>query len=512
MLQEKTQPPFKTLPTQQQKHIIAAAIREKIENRARAGLIDFSQYIDPSQKRWYRAAHLRKIAAVLERVERGELKRVIISIAPRHWKSSIASVKFPLWYLGKHPEHSIIVASYALSLAEKYSKSIREGIQGNGRYKALYPDVRIRRDSNSASDWLLDTGYQTTLRAVGTGGGIAGYGFKLALLDDVSDPNKQSSQTETESDWDWYKNVIRTRAEPDAAIVVINNRVGVNDLVGYLLDKERNDSADPPHVWEYIEIPAQDAAGEFIWVDRFGGEYYQSLQNDAHLWQVQYQQQPTLAEGKEIKAEWFEYVERLPEGAREQVRVVDTAWTLKKTEKQDPDYTASIGSCKHEGWLYLVDPFEARLEMPATVEWIRSRKKAAPWVRFGMARAAGEKIATQFLQLLGIPTEELEAESVDLRVRLSVFIWWARMGKVKLVGDKTKWARFMVQVTGFPDMKHDDLLAVCSGLTQMHHLRIEQAPIAQVEATQREMLHTLRGATDPNEGRWMGEFPPKVGG
>lgn len=473
----QTMPPFslesvkRLTPEKKAELIRLLELRET--NRARAGLIDFACYIDKQAQQWYRAAHLRTIASVLERVERGELKRVIISVPPRHWKSSLASVKFPAWYLGKHNDHSIIIASYALSLAEKYSVSVRDTIQSNSRYKQLF-DIRVKRDSNRANDWLLETGYQTTLRAVGTGGGIAGYGFKLAVLDDVSDPNTQSSPTETAKDWEWYKNVIRTRAEPDAAIVVVNNRVGVNDLVGYLLDPERNDSADPPEDWEYVKIPAMDVVtGRYVWDARFGNEFYEKLRRDPYLWSIQYQQETEQAAGKEIRREWFEFVEQLPEGVREQCRVVDTAWTLKKTEKQDPDYTASIGSAAHEGWLYLVEPHEVRQELPETVEWIREQKRARGWVRFGMARAAGEAIGRQFLTRLGIPIEELTGERADLRVRLATFIYWARNGKVKLVGEPKRWERFLQQATAFPMAKHDDLLAVCAGLTEMHGLKID---------------------------------------
>ena len=151
---------------------------------------------------------------------------MIINVPPRHWKSSISSIKFPAWYLGKNPTHPIIVASYAKSLAEKYSRAVRDTIAGE-RFASLFPDVKVRRDSGRMDDWLLEQGYHTSFRAVGTGGGIAGHGAKLAILDDVSDPNKQSSPTETLNDWEWYKNVIRTRLEPDGAIVIVNNRVGV---------------------------------------------------------------------------------------------------------------------------------------------------------------------------------------------------------------------------------------------------------------------------------------------
>ena len=253
--------------------------------------------------------------------------------------------------------------------------------------------------------------------------------------------------------------------------------MGVNDLVGYLLDPERNDSADPPEDWHVVEIPAMNEKGDYLWEDRFSHVFYEKLQNDPVLWRIQYQQKPTLAEGDKIQRGWFEFVAQLPEGQREQKRVIDTAWTIKKTEKQDPDYTASIGSCKHEGWLYLMDPYEFRKEMPQTVEWIKAKKKETPWVQFGMAKAAGEKIATQFLTMLGVPIKELAGESVDIQLRLGVFIYWARMGRVKLVGSVEKWERFLTQAAAFPNGKHDDLLAVCAGLTEMHNLKIDVVPM-----------------------------------
>lgn len=175
--------------------------------------------------------------------------------------------------------------------------------------------------------------------------------------------------------------------------------------------------------------------------------------------------------GTEIHREWFEYVSQLPEGTREQCRVVDTAWTLKKSGN-DPDYSASIGSAMANGWLYLLDPMKARMTIPDAVNWIRDQKKLKPYVRFGVAQAAGEKISKQFLVLEGIPTEDLQAETVNIRTRLVPFINFSSRGLVKLVGDKSKWEQFLAEATAFPSGKHDDLLACCAGLTQMHGLAI----------------------------------------
>jgi phage terminase large subunit-like protein len=443
----------------------------QMQESVRNSLISFCRYVDPSQERWYGAQHLGQIADILMRVERGELKRVIIAVPPRHWKSSLASEKFPAWYLGRNPKASVIVASYAVSLAEKFSKSVRL-ILGSERYKSLF-DVEIKRDSNSADDWLLEGGYRTSFRAVGTGGGISGHGAKLIILDDVSDPNKVNSPTQTTGDWEWYKNVIRPRAENDTAIIVINNRVGVNDITGYLLDKDRNDSSDPPQDWTYIEMPAYDAATDlYLWEGKFGRDHYEKLRLDPTLWRIQYMQSPVVASGTLIHREWFEFVANLPKGASEQCRSIDTAWTVRKTNKKDPDYFASVGSCMHGGWMYLVEPFKTRMEMPDAVNWIQNEKKLKPRVRFGMAQGSGEQIAKQFLGKLGIPIEGLAAERVDIVQRLVPFISHASRGLVKLVGDPSRWEAFLDEATSFRGDRHthDDLLACCVGLMQMHGL------------------------------------------
>ena len=60
----------------------------------------------------YTAAPLHHtIAGQLERVERGEIDRLMLLVAPRHGKSRVASRRFPAYYLGRHPHKQFISAS-----------------------------------------------------------------------------------------------------------------------------------------------------------------------------------------------------------------------------------------------------------------------------------------------------------------------------------------------------------------------------------------------------------------
>ena len=69
--------------------------------------------------------HIELIAARLEAVLDGRIKRLIINVPPRSLKSVMASIAFVAWALGRNPSRQIICASYALDLAEKLAQDTR---------------------------------------------------------------------------------------------------------------------------------------------------------------------------------------------------------------------------------------------------------------------------------------------------------------------------------------------------------------------------------------------------
>ena len=67
-----------------------------------------------------------------------------------------------------------------------------------------------------------------------------GMGFNVGIIDDpVKDEEEAASQTMRDKVWDWYQKVFRTRAEPDAAIIIVMTRWHQDDLVGHLLKQLR---------------------------------------------------------------------------------------------------------------------------------------------------------------------------------------------------------------------------------------------------------------------------------
>src|ERR1700737_3598282 len=92
------------------------------EDFASSLLLSYAAYQWPG---YAAARHHKLIARKLEAVERGEIKRLMIFMPPRHGKSMLASEFFPAWYLGRNPSNYVIAATYAQDLADDFGRRVR---------------------------------------------------------------------------------------------------------------------------------------------------------------------------------------------------------------------------------------------------------------------------------------------------------------------------------------------------------------------------------------------------
>jgi hypothetical protein len=86
--------------------------------------------------------HLLAVAFRLERVRRGELRRLIINMPPRSLKSIMTSVAFPAYLLGLDPSWRLICVSYSADLAKKHSNDFRAVLKASW-YRSTFPTTRI---------------------------------------------------------------------------------------------------------------------------------------------------------------------------------------------------------------------------------------------------------------------------------------------------------------------------------------------------------------------------------
>lgn len=263
------------------------------------GLGAYSKLVTPAW-RWD-VPHLKLIDSVLDRVQRGELRFVIIELPPRHGKTEKASVRQPAYRLELTPALPIIVAAYNDKFAQKISRKIRRLVRGR---------VELSQEKNAADDWETSEG--GGVRAVGVGTGIAGLPAGLILLDDPFKSRKEAySESYRDRVWEWFTEDLYTRLEPDGAIVVTMTRRHEDDLVGRLLASENGSD------WTVIRLPAlaEDndplgrKEGEALWPERFDEKALAKIR--ATIGEVSfaslYQQRPSPAEGHIFKSAWWRF-------------------------------------------------------------------------------------------------------------------------------------------------------------------------------------------------------------
>ena len=140
------------LPLAVQRDILAKLDELGVAQEKRSAQDSFLTFVKRVWPGFVEGYHHRIIADAFERVKRGELKRVIINMPPRHTKSEFASHLFPAWYIGHYPNRYVIQASNTSDLAVDFGRKVRDTI-GDEAFREVFPGVSIHADAAAAGKW-----------------------------------------------------------------------------------------------------------------------------------------------------------------------------------------------------------------------------------------------------------------------------------------------------------------------------------------------------------------------
>lgn len=209
----------------------------QMKEKVRQEFLPFVKHVWPE---FIAGEHHRIIAEKLERVARGELKRLIINMPPRHTKSEFASYLFPAWFMGRFPNKKIIQATHTTELAVGFGRKTKNLIERDD-YKDVF-DVRLAADSKASGRWDTDRGGM--YYAVGVGSNLAGRGADLCVHPDtlVQTPAGASRAADIvpgdyvlgAGGFGRVRHVLRSR---HTATVVLNGRLRLSDFHPVLTDR-----------------------------------------------------------------------------------------------------------------------------------------------------------------------------------------------------------------------------------------------------------------------------------
>jgi len=327
-------------------------------------------------------AHIRALGAKLEAVERGEIRRLMVMMPPRHGKSMLASQIFPCWYLGRHPDAQVAQSGYSRDITLEHSRRARD-IFSSPETRRVFPSVRhqpqreaqeqVAIERQAAHEWGTKQGGR--YYAVGVQGGLTGRGAALAIIDDpVKDREEANSRIVRDKVWAWYRSTLYPRLTPTGAIILVMTRWHPDDLAGRLIAEMNSGDGD---AWDILSLPAIDIDGSALWPDRWGLAELERIEATIgpYEWAALYQQRPRPEGGSIFLRDWWAGKNRYDSTDAGMYNACYARWLSLDTafeDKASSDYTAcSVVELQPDYRIALREVYRERLLFPDLVPWTR---------------------------------------------------------------------------------------------------------------------------------------------
>jgi predicted phage terminase large subunit-like protein len=414
--------------------------------------------------------HLALLDQRLCELARGDIKRLMVFMPPRHGKSMLCSQYFPAWAIGRY-QKKVILTSYEASFASSWGRKARDVLEVWG--PAIF-NVTVS-DKSAAADWWELAGSDGAMMTAGMGGPITGKGGNILIIDDpVKNAEEARSLTIREKQWEWFASTAYTRMEPEweshaaytGAILLIMTRWNADDLAGRLLKRQ----AEGGDAWHVVEMPALAEHDEYVKLD--GGIVYERKQGEAlfpqrfptdrllstqrqvgsRVWSALYQQRPAPDDGIVWRRTYFANRYREVPELRTIVQAVDSAF--KTGVGSDYSVIATWGATATD--FYLLDVWRAQVEFPelkhAIVDQATKRHPTAVLIEDA---ASGQSAIQELKRSTRLPIIPFPARGSKVS-RADAVSPLGEAGKIWLPEHAPWLADWIEEHIAFPNGEHDD--------------------------------------------------------
>lgn len=268
--------------------------------------------------------HHGAIAEHLEAVARGQIRKLLINVPPRHTKTLLVSVALPAWIWAQEPDPDFplmgpqakfLCLSYSDQLVMDNATTARRLIASDWYQARWGHRVKITSDQDAKNKF--DTSAGGTRISASFGGTVTGRGAEWKLIDDPHKIDEAESEVVRDGIIRQYDGTLKSRVTDPriAAEIIVMQRVHENDLAGHVLDTDDD--------FVHLNLPAEYDArrhcttvlgwedwrtedGELLWPDRFGADELVQFKRNPYEWSGQWQQLPVPRGGSILKADWWQ--------------------------------------------------------------------------------------------------------------------------------------------------------------------------------------------------------------
>lgn len=456
-------------------------------------------------KQFINAQYVELICDRMESMARGERKRELIAMPPRYLKSTIVSVAYATWRMGRDPNLRILVASYSLDLAAKLSRECRLVISQQW-YRRAFPEFRVDASKNTELEFHTTArGYR---KAISVEGGVTGYGADIIICDDLLKPDDaKRSPTVRQKVRDYFDETLFSRLDDkeNGEIIVLQQRVHREDMIGHLLEKGTFGSLILPAI--AVEDECYPMSNGRVFVRRKGealfpeGDPLPNLANTkasmGHApFEAQYQQDPLLLGAGYVDWAWFKTYDRaLP---RTQYHGVIQSWDLAQVQSEKRDYSVGMTFGLIGDVWHLIDVVRGRWTYPELKQIIQMERRK--WMAdIVLIEHAGSGISMyQELRQIGFPARPVVPQGNKIE-RFEGVTGRIADGDLLIPRQAHFLAEFRREIMEFPAGSHDDQVdALSQFLSWVRRPEFVVAVLDRAKNGRRATSHRRRAYSPPS--------------
>jgi predicted phage terminase large subunit-like protein len=324
--------------------------------------------------------HIDLIGEYMHAVARGEIKRLIINMPPRHIKSILITVCFPAWVWIEQPHKRFIKVSYSDALSKKHNIMARDVIRSPWYQGNWGNRFKLKDDVNRQSQFENDAYGQ--MFSTSTGGALTGEGGDVIILDDPQNPQMANSDAERQATINFFQNTLQSRLnnQKEGAIILVMQRLHENDLTGYILGEGLGyELLRLPAIAEKKSVVTFPISGRTVFRDegdllnpqRFDAGVLAGLKKSMGSIQFagQFQQTPVPAEGIIFQRDWLK--SRFKKAAMPHQNMIVQSWDLAFTKSEGSAKCAGFIMGRSGGNVYILDLINRKMTFTESVQAVR---------------------------------------------------------------------------------------------------------------------------------------------
>jgi predicted phage terminase large subunit-like protein len=398
--------------------------------------------------------HIELMAAKLDACRRGEIKRLILTLPPRHFKSMCATVALPAFLMGHNPSAQIICASYGQDLSDKLARDCR-AIMMSRFYQQTFSTRLVQSSIQELATSLV-------------GGVLTGRGGDFIIIDDSLKPGDAISTSQRNLPNQWFDNTLLSRlnSQHEGCIIIVQQRVHQDDLVGHalaqggwqILNLSAIAEVRETHVIESIYGPTTHVreVGDVLHAERESRETLDRLRREIGEYNFagQYQQSPAPLGGGIVQEAWFKQYNdnELPFPFDQTIQSWDTA--SKPGELNDFSVCTTWGL--KDKRIYLLNVFRKKLGYPDLKRAVREQADVyEPSVILVEDHASGVQLIQELIEE-GVHQIQRCIPKGDKEMRLRAQTATIENGFVYLPREAHWLAEYLFELMTFPNSKYKD--------------------------------------------------------